>query len=308
MRKRLTHTTLAGFNLLDTGALPLPPRTGAFGLGRGTAPRAAAGPELRRPLAGAVPQAAGPDDAPMLPPGREPEPFPSLPSAVRNPLIGVDAGARIGFLNAAAGELLQARDGLVQQDGRLGACSAAATMLLRESVRRVAQIALAGHQAAPARPAPGLGEGPSPAVPVLSGAARERAALPPVPEGPNVLPLALPRPCGGEIAVLVVPAMALSAADSAEAGGIQVLALVQAVDPRLDRRGPPPALLCAWLGFTRAEAEVALRAARGEGLRAIAETLGITHSTARSHLQRVFQKTGVRRQAELAWLIAHLPG
>jgi DNA-binding CsgD family transcriptional regulator len=115
-------------------------------------------------------------------------------------------------------------------------------------------------------------------------------------------PLSLTCEQGTVVPVLVSPA------PGAPAGDPPGLAWVLALPPDYRAGGPPIALLAAWFGLTPAEAEVALRAARGDGLRAIAAVLGIQHSTARSHLNRVFQKAGVRRQAELSWLVAHLPG
>ncbi len=56
-------------------------------------------------------------------------------------------------------------------------------------------------------------------------------------------------------------------------------------------------------GLTAAEAAVAVLLARGEGLSAVVETLRIGHSTARTHLSRIFAKTGTSRQAELARLV-----
>jgi DNA-binding CsgD family transcriptional regulator len=59
-------------------------------------------------------------------------------------------------------------------------------------------------------------------------------------------------------------------------------------------------------GLTAAEAAVAVLLARGEGLPAVGAALGIGHSTARTHLSRVFAKTGTSRQAELARLVEAL--
>ncbi|RWE33467.1 MAG: hypothetical protein EOS77_12115 [Mesorhizobium sp.] len=56
--------------------------------------------------------------------------------------------------------------------------------------------------------------------------------------------------------------------------------------------------------LTPAEAAVAIAIARGEGLQAVADELGISLTTARTHLQHVFEKTETRRQAELVRLIA----
>lgn len=55
--------------------------------------------------------------------------------------------------------------------------------------------------------------------------------------------------------------------------------------------------------LTRMEAEVALAVLRGEGLKAIADSFGVSISTARTHLQNVFDKTETRRQAELVYLL-----
>jgi DNA-binding CsgD family transcriptional regulator len=55
--------------------------------------------------------------------------------------------------------------------------------------------------------------------------------------------------------------------------------------------------------LTRMEAEVALAVLRGEGLKAIAGSFGVSMSTARTHLQNVFDKTETRRQAELVYLL-----
>ncbi|WP_192247333.1 helix-turn-helix transcriptional regulator [Mesorhizobium silamurunense] len=56
--------------------------------------------------------------------------------------------------------------------------------------------------------------------------------------------------------------------------------------------------------LTPAEAAVAMAIARGEGLQAVADQLDISLTTARTHLQHVFEKTETRRQAELVRIIA----
>ncbi len=74
--------------------------------------------------------------------------------------------------------------------------------------------------------------------------------------------------------------------------------------------GSPPLLdaarLAAAYGLTRAEAGVALAVVEAGGLARAASRLGISRSTARTHLQHVFQKTGVHRQAELVRLLLTL--
>jgi len=56
-------------------------------------------------------------------------------------------------------------------------------------------------------------------------------------------------------------------------------------------------------GLTPAEADLALEVAKGDGRQAAAARLGISLATARTHLERIFEKTGARRQAELVRIV-----
>ena len=58
-------------------------------------------------------------------------------------------------------------------------------------------------------------------------------------------------------------------------------------------------------GLTPAESAVALEAMKGDGRAAVAKRLGIKETTVRSHLSAIFDKTGVRRQAELVRLVSN---
>jgi len=60
--------------------------------------------------------------------------------------------------------------------------------------------------------------------------------------------------------------------------------------------------------LTRREAVVAGLVASGAALPGVADSLGLKVSTARTHLYRVFDKVGVRRQAELVKLFLSEPG
>jgi DNA-binding CsgD family transcriptional regulator len=70
----------------------------------------------------------------------------------------------------------------------------------------------------------------------------------------------------------------------------------------------PPADLRDLYNLTPAEAEVALQVLRGHGLQSVADELRVSLSTVRIHLQRVFEKTGTHRQAELVRLLIELEG
>jgi DNA-binding CsgD family transcriptional regulator len=59
-------------------------------------------------------------------------------------------------------------------------------------------------------------------------------------------------------------------------------------------------------GLTPTEVAVAGLVSRGEGVAAAAAALGMRTSTARTHLHRIFNKTGTSRQSQLAHLLTSL--
>jgi DNA-binding CsgD family transcriptional regulator len=183
----------------------------------------------------------------------------------------VDGAAVVRHANAAGAALLAARDGGLRADpgegGALRATRSEETAFLR---RAVAAAVL------------GRGAGP--------------------PAGEHVcLSRPPPRP------PLVVTAIPLSAAGMAAAGLPPVAtALLLVADTETRTAAASPALLRETFGLTRAEAGVAAHAAAGEGVPALAASLGISPGTARLHLHRVFEKTGARRQAELAAVLGRL--
>lgn len=56
-------------------------------------------------------------------------------------------------------------------------------------------------------------------------------------------------------------------------------------------------------GLTRTEAAVACAILEADGLQDVARLLGIRTTTARTHLQHVFEKTGTQRQSQLVRLL-----
>ena len=60
-------------------------------------------------------------------------------------------------------------------------------------------------------------------------------------------------------------------------------------------------------GLTRAEAQVALGIMHGRSLGEIASSQGNAIATSRNLLKRVYMKTGVNRQNELAWVMMNSP-
>ena len=79
--------------------------------------------------------------------------------------------------------------------------------------------------------------------------------------------------------------------------------LVFLFDPDQSLCGHSVDFLKRYYDLTPAEARLAKLIAEGERLDGIAERLGISVHTARTHLKRVFEKTGVERQAELVQLM-----
>jgi len=63
-------------------------------------------------------------------------------------------------------------------------------------------------------------------------------------------------------------------------------------------------LIMAVYRTTAAEATVAAKLIRGMSVAEVAKSCGVNVSTVRTHLKRLFQKTGARRQTELILMLA----
>ncbi len=88
-------------------------------------------------------------------------------------------------------------------------------------------------------------------------------------------------------------------------GGSPAAALILIIDHGAEAHLPTVELRDLY-NLTPAEAEVALLVLRGLGLQLVADELRVSLSTVRVHLQRVFEKTGTHRQAELVRLLIEL--
>lgn len=111
--------------------------------------------------------------------------------------------------------------------------------------------------------------------------------------------LTIPRPSGGRpLHILVSPFLPRRSL----LGDRHPVATMVVVDPDRgyevdeDRVG-------RFYGLTAAEARLTTFLARGRRLDEAAEDLGITYETARTHLKRIFNKTGAERQTELVRLV-----
>lgn len=185
----------------------------------------------------------------------------------RSRIVVVDASGRVLEMDAAARRFLGSEDGLFVENGRLQARDAATSAILERLVKRCGRRNLAAR-----------GGGGSVAVP----------------RGRNRAPLHLD----------VAP---ISGSD--RRGGVEWLRLdgPSAIIAISDPEGAPAVSkqrLIARFALTPAEADLAIEIARGDGRQAAARRLGISVGTVRSHLMRVFEKTGVRRQAELVRILS----
>jgi DNA-binding CsgD family transcriptional regulator len=83
-------------------------------------------------------------------------------------------------------------------------------------------------------------------------------------------------------------------------------AIVFIRDPDAGRPNADRTYLRDLYGLTPTETELAVTLMQGDGLTEAAEALGIATSTAKSHLKRIFEKTGTHRQAQLVRLAAEI--
>jgi DNA-binding CsgD family transcriptional regulator len=175
----------------------------------------------------------------------------------------VDADSRPLFVNRAARALLDSRDGLRLDANTVSACDAGIAQTLRELIASCATGALT--------------VGGNVTVTRNSG----RLALE-----------VLVTPIARETAIAALPS-AISQ---------RAAAVLLVTDRGAENQGHLEDLRERF-GLTSAEAGFALEIAKGDGRQAAADRLGITVGTARSHLSNIFDKTGVRRQAELVRLL-----
>jgi DNA-binding CsgD family transcriptional regulator len=114
----------------------------------------------------------------------------------------------------------------------------------------------------------------------------------------------LNRPDRTPLGLTIVPVAAPTVLDLP--GRLRPLVLALISDPAR----VPEASSAEWLrtiyGLTPSEARVAFEIARGRGMEAAAERLGVKRSTVVTHLRQVFAKADVSHQAELTALVERL--
>ena len=108
-------------------------------------------------------------------------------------------------------------------------------------------------------------------------------------------------PSGSEVYRLGDPALLLQPVPPAQGAGEQKLLSIFITDPHASSV-PSAEQLRQRFGLTAAEAQVAGEIVKGGGLMQCAAALKISAPTARTHLKRIFEKTGAERQAHFVRL------
>lgn len=169
------------------------------------------------------------------------------------------SNCRIMFANAKAEDLVRRSAGLTYAQGRLGTANLALTMRLEALVRNAAQPTRAESD----------------------------------PGGT----LELPR--GGDCAPLIAHVFPVAAQHVASLFDFERPSVALFVaDPEDDFSGRV-GTFGSKFGLTPAETRLVEEIIRGRGILAAATKLKITETTARTHMKRIFDKTGTHRQAEL---------
>lgn len=170
---------------------------------------------------------------------------------------------RITHANRFAQELFDARDGLVAEEGTLGAAHRDDATTLAHTIRAALDVAYGGN------------DEPSPTT--IRRAARKRPL--------SVIALPMPRSLEAPFPTIRRAAVALIV-----------------TDPELDSAVPADTLRLRY-NFSATEVRLAQSLSRGVPLREAADTAGLTYETARWYLKGMFQKTGTGRQADLVRLL-----
>ena len=92
------------------------------------------------------------------------------------------------------------------------------------------------------------------------------------------------------------------AAPEADYGARQAAVLVLIVEPGTRRR-VDRGVVAAILGLTPGESRVAAGLAEGRSVREMAQAAGVTERAIYGHLQQIYQKQGISRQADLVRLV-----
>ena len=188
---------------------------------------------------------------------RSPGDITAVIDTIRHGIVVVESDRDVVHLNAAAEQILTARDGLCMRSKRIEATRGSTNDHLHSSISHAC-------------------------VPQQNGARKGDS-------------LACTRPSGKRPYIIHV--LPLTTDDHSP-----TRALVMIIDPELEPE-PPKTLIRRLFGLTNAEADVALRVMRGDGLKPISDDMALSIATIKTHVHHIFDKTDTHRQAELARLL-----
>jgi DNA-binding CsgD family transcriptional regulator len=118
--------------------------------------------------------------------------------------------------------------------------------------------------------------------------------------------MSVPRPDDGQpLTVLVSSVRGRDVGRFADLKMADAAVLLFVIDPA-NRAGIPISWVMDSFGLTKSEAKVALAASSGLTIPETAKNLGVSQNTIKTHLGRVFAKTGTGRQSELARLMTSI--
>lgn len=140
----------------------------------------------------------------------------------------------------------------------------------------------------------------------VSDAKRLNKAFATVAQGAPVAQLLVLHPLDGRPLAVAVHAIRTPDADKFERLGFRAVSAMIVVDDPAATLALTDTVLSEAFGLTAAECRVARVAARGAPLGAVALSLGLSANTIKTHLRHVYEKTGVRRQAELTRLFKNI--
>lgn len=188
---------------------------------------------------------------------------------IHAPLFILDANGAIICANAGAEGLLTTGDGLSQEQGRLRVRRSREAQMLAAAIAETATFAEGHTRPADVRP-----------------------------ESPQTL--LIPRNEKRPLALVLMPLRPPTVVRQSGSPRARVLVVVHDPDATvvLD-----PALIAKLHGLTTTEALLASSIAQGRTLAEFAEERGCGSETAKTHLKRVMEKTGTRRQPELVRLL-----
>jgi len=117
----------------------------------------------------------------------------------------------------------------------------------------------------------------------------------------NDIVRSIPMPAQEGMLPLIVHVLPLRRAARDIFSGADILVAATTVSP--SAMVPSPSILTGLFDLTPAEARLAISLATGMSLQAAAAESGVTFSTARTYLDRIYRKTGTNRQGQLVALL-----